>query len=205
MAMVLLVFGVFIWQNPVRTEATSIPLNYWYSNSSRIGYRTNTAFRYYVSTEALYTQLSVSNLASYVANSTGWRDSLGTGYTRVYTTSSANLTVIGKSYGYLPDGTVGLTVYGGSTEVSTGDYNGETKSIERLSDDVTVIIGENINSTYGTSFYQNVMAHELTHALGYIGHYNTAVSGRNLMNTYAENYTGILPSTREVQHLTQVY
>ena len=115
------------------------------------------------------------------------------------------MTVTGKSYGYLPDGTVGLTVYGNSTVVGTGDYNGETKSIERLSDDVTVIIGESINSTYGTSFYQNVMAHELTHALGYIGHYNTAVSGRNLMNTYAENYTGTLPNTREVQHLTQVY
>lgn len=192
----------------IRAESVSalesgFQLSYWYSNSTHIGHRSNTSFRFYVSSVSNYPALSANNLASYVTNSTGWRNTLNTAYTRVYSSSSANLQVRGEGYGYLPDGTVGLTKYEDWSEIE-GEYNTTPRVIRLLSDNVTVILGENL-SYFSTDFYQKVMAHELTHALGYIGHYNIEIGGKNLMNTNAEMYTGITPNSNEILHLTQMY
>lgn len=206
--MLVLVFFIIVSltsEMAVAYVPSGADIYYWYCDTNDVGYWSISQIKTYVSSSVSMTSLSVSNIKTYLNTAFSKWNCTGRTISYVNNISNANLIVRGitrataNSYGY-PSNVVGITI---PTKQAVGQLylNGVyTKTLYKITGASVDIIYET-TYTDTTSGAKKVIVHEIGHALGYLGHYN---SGTVMTATY-ENITSITPSTNENQHLSQIY
>lgn len=183
-------------------------LSYWYSDSNLIAcWDISTLDTYIGSNVTTNANLSLSNIKSYV--STGFNNWNGTTHLSkkdVSSQSSAKLVIGAITEAQadslsLPPNLTGITTTP-ITSIYTGYYNGSSKQIGKIGGTVQVfLINRSAFSSFTSSKWQQIAVHEIGHAMGYDGHYNSG----NVMPADANNLKSATSSSNEKNHLSQVY
>lgn len=192
----------------VNTAAAVYPIvgydiDYWYSNGGEIGMWSDKSIDVYVGTNSESSSLSIANLKSYLSTAqTSW-SCTGISINYVNQQSSADLafgaitrnqaTSIG-----VPTNVVGAT-YPSGTKLATLYYHSSEKALYGIESATVYLIESDPTAT--TTGARKISVHEMGHALGYFGHYNSGT----VMTTWYGDITSLTPSTAEKNHLKQVY
>ncbi|WP_455717228.1 hypothetical protein [Anaerosporobacter sp.] len=182
-------------------------LSYWYSDSNSIAFWDISTLNTYVgSNVTTNANLSVSNIKNYVTTGfDNWNSSTNLSK-KNSSQSSADLVIGGITEAeanslYLAPNLTGLTTTP-IVSVYTGYYNGSTKQICKISGTVkTFLINRSAFSSFSSSKWKQIAVHEIGHAMGYDGHYNSG----NVMPADAKDLSSASPSSNEKKHLSQVY
>lgn len=185
------------------------PFAYWYSNDSGVGYMTGNPI--YVYPKLNGTGMTSSSL-TYYANTAknAWSDSEGpfvTGNSDNYniriqditraTANSDGVTANANAYTYYTPTLVGRGTVAGTSSV---------KSVYRIDTAEICLIYDSTTMQYSTSKWRAITAHEMGHALGYMGHdVNSTASNPSLMYPSSSKYWDVwqinAPTTRDLRHM----
>ena len=177
-------------------------LSYWYSDSTKLGYRSESSTVYiYVESEVSDSNLTKTKLQSYI--STAFNKWTCTGLNFAYTSSQSSADIVVKAvslmdaddiYGLDPTKS-GATLHTSETLSYYGSYGSSQKYIYSINTTNLYLIQ---CPSFSDSDFRLVMVHEMGHALGYYGHYSTGAVMKSSPTTTT-------PSTNEVRHLSQSY
>lgn len=178
-------------------------ISYWYSDASEIGYWANKNINVYVTSQSTYSSLTTTQIRSYLATAKNSWYCTKARFNYVSQESNANITVSGitraaaNNLGFAPN-TAGIALITHSGKIGTLMYGASEKGLDRIRSAKVYLIQSQATSTNAGA--KAVAVHEIGHALGYFGHYNSG----NIMTTYYENITSVVPSTNERNHLAQI-
>lgn len=199
---------VLVSLNPSKASAaTGIDLSYWYTDSSDIYYWDTSTIKTFTGTNVTNSLLSTTKINEYVSlGFSSWNSATGLSRNIVASQSQANLAIGGisssdaSSIG-IPANVAGVTLYSGTFAIN-GYYNNSTKYIYKISSPTNLyLVNSSATSSFTETTWKKVVVHEMGHAFGYTGHYNSG----NIMQEYIENVTSTTPSTNEKNHIGQVY
>jgi hypothetical protein len=197
------VLSIMVLLRPICASAYSVlPIAYWYSNSSDIGFWASTPT---ISRIKLNTNSTFYFEDGYSRARSQWSGA-GISTTSIGSSTSAQIVCRGGTVNEIVNAGTGITAstlngLNGITYISSTfqdylSYNGSQKVLRKLSS-ADVYIVDNGNTL---NEQKNTFIHEVGHALGWFGH--STVSS-DVMYTYGTCI--ITLTTRDKDHLTQVY
>jgi len=191
-----------------RATGTGIDLQYWYSDSHICFVWPINIIPTHFSTNPSVPlpNLSIGNLQGYVATGyVRWSPALkGKAWSIASTTtSSPSMRIQPKTISELqiPNYYDGLTIVPWSSVdyLIAGYYGAQTKDIYIITGPVYVHpVYNSVSAGYSIDKWKIIMTHEMGHAFGYWGHYNSGAVMK------PSNVTTTYPNTNEFRHLGQL-
>lgn len=210
--LVLVCLSVLLSSVPAYAGGTLGSVDYWYSDSSKIGSLPTTT-KVYLTKDSSFA-MADSDYLNMCSNALSAWSGLNISYTNG-TTSNYNLLIQGidrptaNSLG-VPSNYSSSTGWITTTKLGTVDYQGIDKDVYSLSKVITYHVWDSSTSGIGLPHWTAIATHEQGHAVGYAGHdLSASSSNKSLLHPESSIYFstwGIsTPQTRDLNHLDAMY